>query len=60
MGGTDKYQNLILVKDEVHRLIHSTKTETISTYLSKLKLGKEQISKLNKLRIMAGLETIKQ
>ena len=60
MGGTDKYQNLILVSDEVHRLIHSTKFETVSAYLSKLKLGKEQISKLNKLRVMAGLETIKQ
>ena len=60
MGGTDKYQNLILISDEVHRLIHSTKFETVSEYLSKLKLDKEQISKLNKLRVMAGLETIKQ
>ena len=60
MGGTDKYQNLILISDEVHRLIHSTKLETVSAYLSKLKLGKEQISKLNKLRVMAGLEAIKQ
>ena len=58
LGGKDNYQNLIIIHKDVHRLIHATKQETISKYLSLLKLNKQQISKVNKLRKMVGNETI--
>ncbi len=57
-GGDDKYENLVLVLETVHILIHATNQETISHYLRILSLGKEQMQKLNKLREMAGLEII--
>lgn len=57
-GGTDKYQNLVLVLPEVHRLIHAVKQETIDQYLNLLKLTKDQIKKINNLRKMANCEAI--
>lgn len=53
-GGTDEYRNLVIVHEDVHRLIHATKSETINAYLNKLNLTKPQLEKLNKIRIMAG------
>lgn len=57
-GGTDKYSNLVLVTDQVHRLLHATKEETLRFYMDLLKLSKPQLQKLNRLRDMAGLEPI--
>lgn len=57
-GGTDKYDNLILVLENVHRLIHAVETEVINKYLELYKLDKKQLKKLNKYRLMAGLEAI--
>ena len=59
LGGKDNYQNLIIVHQDVHRLIHATQAGTISKYLYTLKLDKQQISKVNKLREMVGNEPIK-
>lgn len=53
-GGTDQYNNLVLVREPVHLLIHATTDETIAKHLAILNLSKRQISKLNKLRIAAG------
>lgn len=53
-GGTDKYENLILVLPQVHRLIHATDEDTIKKYLQLLKLDKSQLAKLNKYRELAG------
>ncbi|MFJ5566019.1 hypothetical protein [Lysinibacillus xylanilyticus] len=55
----DRYANLILITRDVHRLMHATNTETIQTYLVFLKLNKEQIEKVNKLRLLIGNEAIK-
>lgn len=52
-GGTDQYNNLVLVREPVHLLIHATTDETIAKHLAILNLSKRQISKLNKLRIAA-------
>jgi len=57
-GGGDEYGNLILVLAPVHRLIHATDKETISQYLKILKLKKDQLEKLNKLREKAGFQKI--
>jgi 5-methylcytosine-specific restriction endonuclease McrA len=54
MGGSDKYQNLIIVREDVHILIHSTTQSTISKYLSLLNLNKRQLSKVNKFRVEAS------
>ena len=58
LGGKDNYQNLIIIHQDVHRLIHATRQETIGKYLSALKLDKQQINKINKLRKMVGNETL--
>ena len=57
-GGTDKYSNLVIVFRTVHSLIHATLEETIARLLSNLKLNQKQMSKLNKLREMAGNSVI--
>lgn len=49
-GGTDKYENLVLVLPQVHRLIHTTDSDTIEKYLNLLNLDKAQIGKLNRYR----------
>ena len=53
-GGKDNYQNLIIVREDVHTLIHATTQPTIEKYLSLLSLNKKQIAKVNKLRVEAG------
>ncbi|SOC11587.1 group II intron reverse transcriptase/maturase [Ureibacillus xyleni] len=58
MGGKDEYSNLTYVKDEVHKLIHATTSETIKKYLNLLNLNEEQMIKLNRLRQKVGNERI--
>ncbi|WP_139367696.1 group II intron reverse transcriptase/maturase [Bacillus alkalicellulosilyticus] len=50
----DSYSNLVIIGDTVHKLIHSTKKETIAKLMEILKLSKEQLDKLNELRSLAG------
>lgn len=57
-GGSDKYENLILVQETVHRLIHATHKETLIQILRSLKLNEKQIQKVNELRKSAGLCSI--
>lgn len=57
-GGTDAYQNLALVDEDVHRLIHAIDEDTIMKYLSKLDLDKSSMERLNKLRSIIGLKEI--
>lgn len=55
-GGTDEYDNLILVTVTVHKLIHATQNETIAKYL---KICKPKIRKLNVLRELVGNKPLK-
>ena len=57
-GGTDKYRNLMLILEPVHKLVHAKKTETILWYLDILKLTSFQIQKVNKLREILELNPI--
>ncbi|NLP35825.1 MAG: group II intron reverse transcriptase/maturase [Clostridiales bacterium] len=50
LGGGDKYQNLILLKNDMHKLIHATKEETIKLLLDEVTLDIKQMAKLNRLR----------
>lgn len=57
-GGTDKYENLVLVMEPVHRLIHVRSPERIAYYLHLLNLTPSRLAKVNALREMAGLSQI--
>ena len=57
-GGTDKYDNLTLVLNQVHILIHAKTKETINEYLKIIKLNYEQKVKLNNLRSLVGNKPI--
>lgn len=57
-GGKDNYMNLVLVLPEVHRLIHATNESLIAQYIEIMQLNVEQITKLNKFRIMANLAPV--
>ena len=57
LGGTDEYKNLVIISEDVHRLIHATNPETIRKYLEKLNLDAKQLKKLEKLRSLAKVES---
>ncbi|WP_326953626.1 HNH endonuclease signature motif containing protein [Aneurinibacillus migulanus] len=57
LGGTDKYDNLRIVHEHVHKLIHATTPETINKYIS-LITNKKSLKKLNTLRSYCNLEKI--
>ncbi len=54
LGGTDEYENLVLINSDIHKLIHSKKIETITKYLNFLDIEETALKKLNKLRVKAG------
>ena len=58
IGGSDKYENLVLVLAPVHELIHAVDEDTIRSYLTALKLDTSQLTKLNKLRTLAKRKPI--
>lgn len=65
-GGTDCFNNLIIVSSEIHNLIHLVAPWHIKESLKQLKLSsdfserklKDILSKLNKLRELAGMKII--
>jgi group II intron reverse transcriptase/maturase len=57
-GGNDKYQNLVLVTSRVHQLIHAANDTTITRLLDELSLTQKDLQKLNRLRLLAGNQTI--
>ena len=59
-GGGDEYENLILILEPVHRLIHAIHAETIACLLQTLNLNEKQSRKVNELRKAAGLGTLYQ
>lgn len=54
-GGDDMYDNLVLVSEPIHKLIHAVREQTILKYMSELNLDKAQLEKLNKYRDKAKL-----
>jgi hypothetical protein len=55
-GGTDAYQNLILVRGDAHKLIHATAPDTITKLLESLKLMPKQMKKVETLRSLVNVE----
>lgn len=58
LGGKDEYKNLILILDNVHRLIHAKRHETIAKNLKELRLDKKKREKIDNLRLKCKLEPI--
>ena len=58
LGGSDAYDNLTLILDSIHKLIHATNEDTIKEYLHSLKLTKAQIEQINQYRKLAKLNPI--
>ena len=58
LGGTDKFDNLMIIHCDVHRLIHATTDKTIERYLSLLQLNREQLKKVNEYRKRCNLTEI--
>ena len=50
LSGNDSYENLVVVDEFVHRLIHATKERTIGKLLAMMKLIPEDFERLNVLR----------
>lgn len=57
-GGTDRYNNLILITNETHKLIHVVNPYVIQILLSILKPNAKMLNKVNKLRKIIGNDLI--
>lgn len=57
-GGTDRFENLVIIHKDIHRLIHAVNSEIIEKYRSKLNLTVEQLMKVNRFRKTANLDMI--
>ncbi len=57
-GGDDRYENLVLVCQDIHVLLHATAENTIRSYCKKLVLNRKQMDKLNRLRNRLNLPAI--
>lgn len=53
-GGTDKFDNLIFLIDEIHLLIHTNKDTTQKRIVTKYNIDSEMLSKINVLRKLVG------
>lgn len=49
-GGLDSYQNLVLICENVHVLVHASKTQIMLKYLEEINPNSEQLKKINYLR----------
>ena len=57
-NGNDKYDNLRIVHEDVHKLIHATRKQTQLKYIKQLNLNQTQIDKVNELRKYVNLRKI--
>lgn len=57
-GGTDRFNNLVIVHDWIHILIHATDKQKIGKYMRLLNLTGKQIKKLNSYREKCNLTMI--
>lgn len=55
----DSYANLVIVHEDIHRLIHATQESTINRYRIKMKLSKKEMTHVNKYRALVGNDEIR-
>lgn len=53
-GGTDRFNNLVIICRKVHNLLHAESEDEISESLPKLIQNKSQLKRFNKLRAAMG------
>ena len=54
-GGSDEYNNLIIIDKNVHHLIHAKEPDMIQKYLELIgKVDSKTLKKINKYRVLAG------
>ena len=58
-GGDDSFKNLIIIKEDIHRLIHSDNKIYINKILNIRMLTDTQLIELNKLRLEMNLFLLK-
>lgn len=59
LGGGDNYQNLILILDDLHHLIHAQTDATITRYMEITQPNADMLKKINELRAKVELQAIK-
>ncbi|MCC2248977.1 group II intron reverse transcriptase/maturase [Virgibacillus sp. AGTR] len=59
ISNDDSYTNLVIVHEDIHRLIHATQGATIQRYLTKLKLNNKELTHVNKYRKKVGNDEIR-
>ena len=57
-GGTDRFDNLVIIHKDIHTLIHAGDAYEILEILSQIGFTKSQLKKFNKLRKAAGYTAI--
>jgi hypothetical protein len=58
LGGTDQFDNLVILYAWTHKLVHATEETAIKRYLKQLQLTEKQLEKLNKYREKCNLTKI--
>lgn len=58
LGGGDDYKNLVLVDEEVHKLIHAKERKVIQVLISKIKPDRKAQEKINNLRMKSNIEVL--
>ena len=58
-GGTDRFENLVIIHKDIHRLIHAVNSETIEKYRSKLNLTVEQFYAMQREGMFASTTQIR-
>lgn len=57
-GGNDNYQNLVILQEDIHRLIHMTDETKIRDVLKLFQIKGKSLEKLNELRRLAHMPII--
>ncbi|NAS18369.1 HNH endonuclease [Clostridium butyricum] len=57
-GGSDKYENLVWLCGEAHKLVHAIEQDVIKKYLGLLSLDKKGLKRVNSLRMLVGNSVI--
>ncbi|MED4284802.1 group II intron reverse transcriptase/maturase [Priestia megaterium] len=52
-GGDDRYSNLVILHEDIHKLIHLSDNNKIQCILSEYKISKKQLETINQLRSKA-------
>ncbi|MGM0847432.1 MAG: group II intron reverse transcriptase, partial [Bacillota bacterium] len=58
LGGNDKFHNLRILHQDIHRLIHLSDMEKIESIIQKLNISEPVLNKINQYRKVCEQENI--